>query len=519
MKKLTAILLVVLLALTCVFANAATETKSAPKAPVLPEEDLNEKVELKALIFNCGGWDPNETAEAAANEAKTGQKVHYDELPSENAAEALVLRLANQEPYDFVQNSGADASWFHTLRQSGAILRLNDYIDKYAPELYDVVPADAWKGVSDDEGNIYGLPFVYTMPTELTSTITVRMDLVKAAGINKLPTTVSEFYDFCVALKKFYGDKYLILTGPYNKNTPGNKMNIPLSIAGAFGIYNDWMLDDNGKVIYMTEHKNFTKFIDYINKLYNEGLLDSEYAINTWSKADEKFSGGTAIMELHSRESINGISKALYAAVPGTSDDTFDFIPYLKGDDGTYKFMKSNQYWAITVIPAYSTKNVGKFLQYVSKKTFNEYFHLIGEEGVHFYRDENGLPIPYQPIFTDERNKSNRFMEMVQDAEIGDIWTARLRKSSIMWKMYSTTTVNTKEDVEKNDILVDAYFAYNNTTEYSQYNPNLFSDLNVFLSQLVVGAKKTSDIPAFMKDFKVNGGEEVRAALQKWVDQ
>lgn len=508
MKKTIAILFVALIAMTMVFANAAAEQPAV--------EEVEEDVTLKALLYNIS-YDPLEMQEYKDIEALTGQKVEFSILPSENSTESLVLKIANKEPFDYIVNLGANTSWFHTLRTSGALLRLNDYIDKYAPQMWDYVSPEAWAGVSDDEGNVYALPYIYPLENEFTSTLTVRWDLVKAAGITELPKTLNEFYEFCKALKAFYGDQYLILTGPYNKGTPGNTMNIPLGIAAAFGIYNDWMLDDNGNVIYITEHPNFPAFIEYMNKLYNEGILDKEYAINTWQKSDEKMSAGLSIIEMHSRESINGMSKALFANFPNLTNDDLEFIPFLTDEEGNAKFMKGSSYWSLTVIPAYSEKNAAKVIKYAAEKCENEYYCLIGEEGVHFNFDENRMPIPIQPKFTDERNRSNTYLNMVKASEVGTIWSARLRKSDIMWKMFTTTTVNTKDVAD--DILTTAYFSYNNTTDYANYNPNLFSDLNSYLTQLVVGAKNISSVEAFMKDFKANGGEQVRTALQGWADR
>lgn len=512
MRRLSVVLMVVIVAMASVFASGAAEIKK----PAVSGEDVNKEVTLEALLYNVT-FNPKELVEYKDIEELTGQKVNFNVLPSENTAEGLVLKLANKEPFDYVVNLGANMSWFHTLRQSGAILKLNDYIDKYAPEMWDFVSDETWAGVSDEDGNVYAIPYILPLENEFTSTITVRMDLVRAAGIDKLPTTISEFYNFCKALKSFYGDKYSILVGPYNKGTSGNTMNIPMGIAAGFGIYNDWMLDENGKVIYMTEHKNFPAFIQFMNKLYTEGILDKEYAINTWSKADEKMSAGLAILEMNSRETINGMTAALLANHSNLTENDLAFIPYLKGDDGTAKFMKGSGYWSLTVIPSYSAANAGRVIRYAADKAENEYFCLIGAEGVHYYLDENKMPIPIQPIFTDQRNRSNSMLNIVKASEVGTIWSARLRKSSVMWKMYTATTVNTLPESDK--ILQTAVFAYNNTTEYAQYNPNLFSDLNVFLTQLVVGAKKVNDIKTFQNDFKVNYGEEVRQALQGWADR
>ncbi len=473
-----------------------------------------EKPVLRILNYNVS-YNPNETVEYKAYVDKTGYEAVYSILPSENATETLVMNMAGADKFDMCIIQGADQ--FSTLMTQGALLPLNDYIDAIAPEMWDCISKEAWSGVSDEDGNVYALPFVYPMPRELTSVITVRMDLVKAAGIDTLPTTVNSFYDFCKKLQDFYGDQYIILTGPYNKGTPGNIYNIPMCIAAGFGIYSDWMLDDDGKVIYMTEHKNFNAMIEYLNRLYNEKILDMDYAINTWSNADEKMSSGRAILEIHSRESINGMSKALFANFPELTEDDLAWIPILHDEEGNASFMESRQYWSYTVVPRSAAYNAAYVVDYAWKKAQNQTYLLIGEEGVHYTWDEDHLPIPIQPIFTDERNKANIFMSIGYEDQLSTLWAARLRKSSIMWKLYTACTLEPLANEPQ--VMVPSPFAYNNKPAYAEYNPQLLADLNVYLTQLVTGVKGLDSLNTFMNDWKVNGGEEVRAALTEWVNK
>ena len=76
-----------------------------------------------------------------------------------------------------------------------------------------------------------------------------RWDLMQEAGIEAIPTTIDEFYDCLVKLKEHFGDQYIIFSGPYRSASEGNGTWIfPQAIAAAFGIYNDWMVDEDGNV-------------------------------------------------------------------------------------------------------------------------------------------------------------------------------------------------------------------------------------------------------------------------------
>lgn len=270
MKKriLSLVLVIVMLASMVMACGKSDKTDSDSK--VNSEIKLADVKPTLKVLGSSSTSDLNDTTEAQVIEKATGYQVEYYGLPSENANQALMLTIANDNDYDLVT---MNQSQFSTLMTNKALLPLNDYIDAIAPELWDCIPEEAWKGVSDADGNVYAFPKLYSVDTEVASFMAVRMDLLKAAGITELPTRISEFKDMLYKLKAYYGNDYIILSGPYNKGGTGNYMNIPFCISSAFGIYNDWMVDDEGKVIYMTEHEKFDEMITFMNDLYKDSMF------------------------------------------------------------------------------------------------------------------------------------------------------------------------------------------------------------------------------------------------------
>ena len=462
------------------------------------------------VLQGSSSLDLNATVEAGVIEAATGYKAEYNTLPASNATQTLMLTMANKNDYDLVV---VGRSNFATLKSNGVLLALNDYIDAIAPQLWDCIPEEAWKGVSDDEGNVYALPKLYSVDTEVASFMTVRMDLCEAAGITKLPTTISGFKDMLKKLKAYYGNQYIILTGPYNKGTVGNSTTIPMCIASAFGIYNDWMVDDDGNIIYMTEHENFAEMISFMRELYDDGILDVDYAANGSSSVDEKFASGKAIIEINSRETIVEVYASLKEK--GVSVDDLGWISALHGDDGTCTYMETAQYATFSCIPALHADNAADTINWIAKKVENQELISIGEEGVHFTWGEDGYPSPIQPKFTDERANANNYMNFADMETFKVQFTARLRKSDVMWKAYTECTIKANEN--EPDIFVKAYFAYTDSTAYSENNSVLLNNLNNYISQLIVGVKDLdSSLDTFMSDWRNNDGETVRSELTKW---
>ena len=499
MKKLVTLILALMLVLSCAVPAMAADLTPTGK-------------DLKALVPN-NSKDLNASVEAKVINEVTGYNVTYDMLPSENSQEVLMMTLAGGSDYDFAVTNSADT--FKTLMANGALAPLNEAIDAIAPELWDCVKPIAWKAVSDEAGNVYALAKLYTIQYEVTSAIACRSDLMAAAGITELPKTLSELKDTLVALKEYYGDEYIILAGPYNKGSVGNKSNIPLAISCAFGIYNDWMVDENGKVIYMTEHENFDDMIAYMKDLYDLGLLDVDYASDTYTDVDEKFASGKAIMAFASRETNSTVMAALQET--GVTLDDVNYIGVLRGDDGKCVMMSTSQMGGYTFVPAANADSVPDFINFFKKKVENQEIICIGEEGVHFEWAEDGYPVPIQPAFTDERNLSSTFTTFAEMESFQVQFAARLRKNDAIWKLYTQCTLDAKE--ENADIFVEPYFSYNNSDVYASYNSALYQNLDDFLLQLVVGVKDIEkDLDTFKSDWANGEGEAVREALQAWYD-
>lgn len=526
MKKLIAMLLALVIILS--MAACGTTEPTPTDAPVASTTgDTANEPEVKTVsstghslipssntlkaLWTPSSYDLNTTVEIEVIEKATGFDLQFDALPSENTQEVLVMTIGSGSDYDMFYANNTNT--FRQLMAQGALEPLNEYIDAVAPELWDCVTEEQWLGVSDEQGNVYALPKLYTIQQEVTCALGFRMDLMEKAGITELPTTTDELKDTLLKLKDFYGEEYIILSGPYNTGTLTNS-GLPLIFANAFGIYNDWMVDDNGKIIYMTEHENFDDLIAYMTELREAGVLDVDWASNKYEDVDEKFASGKAIVSVASRESNSKVIPALETAT-GVTLDQVEYVGALKGPDGTCKIKNTGVMTAFTCIPRNNADKAADVINYWKQFVANQEIICIGEEGVHFNLDESGYPVPIQPIFTDERNKSSAYTTFANMETFQVQFSARLRKSDAIWKLYTQCTLNHADE----DNFVQDIAAFCPSDVYSANNNILFGNLNDYLLQLVAGVKDLdSSLDAFTNDWKGNNGEEVRAALQEWYD-
>ncbi len=538
MKQLCSILLVMAMLVMCISAcgskpESGNEEGSSPASEnvemaagegesAAPAESGGEKadvpplkgpgnVTLKRLGYNVA-WDPTSDLMVDVLKESTGYDVEYFILPAENADEKLVMEVSGGADYDIIQCS---PNQFQTLMGQGALVPLNDLLEAYGPNILAGVTEESWRACSDEDGNIYGIPYKYPYAQEIASFMACRWDMMREAGIESMPATIDEFYDCLVTLKEYYGDEYIIFSGPYRAPSEGNGTWIfPRVIAAAFGIYNDWMVDENGKVYYMTEAEGFTDMIEFLTKCNNEGLLDPDWAVNTSTTVCEKFAGGKAIIVQMNRNGLGTTVPAMLETL-GIGYEDLSYVNALKGSDGTCKYMRTEAINFVTVVLR-SSENAADAINWIDLKQQEQLFLNIGVEGTHFNYDENdGSILPINPIFSDERGNSYWYLDSTNEEEFATQWPARIRKSQAQWEGFEATTLYANEHMP--EIFVNNDFAFKPATEkYSKYNTALFSSLNDYILQIMAGTKTLDDLGSFQSDWAAAGGDEVREELQAW---
>lgn len=515
-KRLASVMLCLMcVALLFAGGSAETTTSSPEKAGNNSRYEIKKEKPIIKMLMSPSTFDYNTRPEAQEIEELTGYHVEYYRLPSENADQALSLAVAAGNDYDAIQFS--NPSSFSSLMSNGALLRLNDYINEICPEFYEVMPKEFWSGVSDAEGNIYGLPYTHPRPTNILSNFIVRMDLCRAAGIEELPTTLGGFYDMLTKLKAYYGDEYIILTGPFYRGGYGNLYKIDMCLASAFGINNDWMIDENGKVVYMTEHPKFKEMITFYNRLFDEGILDKDYAVNTYKDVNERMTSGRAIIAFSGTTSgVNSVYPGLLKL--GLTDDDIAFIGPLEGDDGVCTVMNTMTIEKYTVIPANNRGNTADVFNWFKHKLQNQHEISIGIEGVHYSIGEDGHAAPIQPRFNDEKNQGYVFLTLNDYDLYAEDWLLRAKKTYYYWRLYDEVTIGANN--KRPEIFVPAYFELCNTSAYMENKGTLTSNLNDYLVQVATGIKNLDvSLNTFMKNQRNEGLEDVRKELQIWYDR
>jgi len=275
-------------------------------------------------------------------EEKTNINIEWDLVPDNALNDRKQLMLASGDYPEVILHGNLTKDEQMKYGKQGVFLPLNDLIEQYAPNIKKAIENLPYlKGsITAPDGNIYALPQInecyhcnYAMKLWINKAWLDQLGL-------QMPTTTDEFYEVLKAFKE------------RDPNNNGKKDEIPLTgsdemwagniaafLMNAF-ITDDYVDKDSGNFLFVRDGKvdlaankeEWKQGLQYLNKLYEEGLIDPAAFTQN---AD-------AIQQLGNREPDNimgAITTALisYAVSPDDKHPRHkDYVtlPPLKGPNG-----------------------------------------------------------------------------------------------------------------------------------------------------------------------------------------
>lgn len=289
----TVVLLVVSGAL---FATGAQEAATAPgleaigfRATGYPIVD--EPVTIEAVIVRPGHRTSPFSENIVMNEIqeRTNVFIDWEELPEAQATERVNLMFASREfPHVFfAAGGGHNDSNIYTAARGGDIYRLNDYLDRYAPNwanLLDEYPI-VKNAITFADGGIYSLPFVRDVVIDDVRDLQlINTDWLATVGMPK-PTTLDEFREVLRAFRREIDDGTLPSSGvPWYfrfRQAVGGEV----ELYGSFGmyVYDDTFLSvADGTVEFAAVDPRMMDALEYLHGMYAERLFPEEVFTDPW---------------------------------------------------------------------------------------------------------------------------------------------------------------------------------------------------------------------------------------------
>ena len=265
---------------------------------------LAEKAEINGLTNFPAGTEsePNNRTIFKRLEEKTNVHVNWKTIQSDQWGDKIQLEMSNIKTLpDFVFNAGFSDTDLLKYAKQGVILNLEEYIDKYMPNLQKVFEqAPEYRAMcTDADGHIWALPWIEQLGYEKTAIQTIdNMPFINKNWLDflglEVPTTVDEFEQVLIAfrdnaadLKKEFNIDGDIIPMSFIMNDGGQD---PMSLVNGFGEGigdpdkgRHIAVTDDKKVVCTATQEGFKKGLAYLHKLYEEKLIDPEAFTQEWS--------------------------------------------------------------------------------------------------------------------------------------------------------------------------------------------------------------------------------------------
>ncbi|OUS76395.1 hypothetical protein B1748_11965 [Paenibacillus sp. MY03] len=223
---------------------------------------------------------------------RTNARIEFEPVPSDGVTEKKQIMIATNSVTDFMTVPHADARLYGN---EGVFLDLSSYIDEHAPHIkayFEEYPA-AKALVTGEDGGVYSVPGLEGLGFNYNWI--VRQDLMEEYGL-KSPDTPEQLYEMLKAFKERNPDKYPLVTQGVGGTTGLYKV----MLRAFTGIEGYIQLEpESGEYKFAGDHPGFVDSLEYMNKLYNEKLLDPEFAILNGAQWEERMLTGKSFVTYH----------------------------------------------------------------------------------------------------------------------------------------------------------------------------------------------------------------------------
>jgi putative aldouronate transport system substrate-binding protein len=270
--------------------SQSTDTKQPVTTATTAVAEKEEKLTITMMSrsYAGGGWPDNHASVKYLND-KFNIDLKLLWIPVDNYVEKLnVLAASNDLPDAFY----IDPEFFTKWSTKNVFMDLKPQLAKY-PNLAKVVPDQLWKALNPKDKYL-GIPL---WSESNRDSLVIRKDWLDKLGL-KEPQTVDEFYEVAKAFttkdpdgngkQDTYGFTFypqqMILGGIYG----------PDYLEAAFSLANGWK-EESGKLVpVQTQTNELKSYVTFLNKAYQEGVLDKDFFVNKQNDPEGKFYAGKA---------------------------------------------------------------------------------------------------------------------------------------------------------------------------------------------------------------------------------
>ena len=408
-RRLIACAALALVSQTPLFATGQAATTTAAAVPL----------EVTSRTF-IDVYDENDVLDLL--QEKLGFAINWTRKSSSDYREQQLVVLASGDYPDVMEFLWSDV--FKDVRQNaedGVFRPLNDLLEQYGQNILAARPYDEQWYQPLDDGE------VYSIPTRFNSwlaehALLVRTDWLRNLGL-AVPTNLDELYTVLRAFthddpdqdgqKDTYGsDCVSIISG----RQTGWRCDLNRIIATAFGVNPShgggtaWEVID-GELVNWLVNPAYLDVVNYERRLYQEGLIDPEFAIMTRPNRLDKIYGGTYGVHRWPFTHLDSTSSWWTGLTNGNPGMEFAWIEPFVDPQGRRRHLEmsihTGSFQSSVFSDSKQPENAIKLIDYLATEE-GALLASYGQEGVH-YRYE-GPNLIVSEMTEDERKSSGAYV-------------------------------------------------------------------------------------------------------------
>lgn len=392
-KRFIAVSLIIVLLFTvtgCGSRNASGDTPGNGEAEAADLEDnMEERVTLTVLYSNDQVPADSNIIVETLNE-KFNIDLQITTVAHTDLETKLNTLVASDALPDIISLDTTDQKRYI---ENDLIIPLDDLLNQYGQNILEDKAEYMQYAMVD--GQIWRVPRAsYIYPP----TMSVRTDWMKNVGIEKTPETLDELYDLLYAFTYDDPDQ----NGMDDTTGLGFSINIPATYSMIFGAYGIAAQNGNyidGKYTPYLMHPAFLDCVYYFRKLYQEGLMELDFATIAPTQSFENLWTGKYGVYNFSAQAVTNNWLIRYTEDPAP---TWGSI-VLKGPDGagSVELMKSSMLTGLAITT--NCKNPAraiKLLDYMVSEEGDQFIYY-GIEGKHYKDLGDGKSEYLEPYASD----------------------------------------------------------------------------------------------------------------------
>lgn len=244
-------------------------------------------------------------------------------VTNDQYTEKLNVAIASKDFADIMSFGVGDKN-MKLMSDAGYLQDLTDIYNEYATDYTkSIVEGDGGTALDSSvmDGKLVGIPNT-SAPIEASAVLWIRTDWLEQSG-KEAPKTMDELYELAQIFKEADYDGVGNVYGiSMDKGTDTNAVSSVQGILSGFGAYpQKWLEADDGSLVYGSIQPEVRDALEYLAKMYAEGLIDQEYGVKDSTAVGEDACAG------HIGLYLGGHASPLWPLNATVKEDA-DWTPY-----------------------------------------------------------------------------------------------------------------------------------------------------------------------------------------------